>query len=613
MALTYRVRNGAPLSWAQVDENFRTLDTDKVSVRPGFDLSQENFTPTYKQALDTLPENLEFRLEQAEDNASQAAIDAAAANQKASIVVAPDEADKGPGAIPYDQSLGYPGWSLGAAVKAAGQGTQVLSALAASDGSSKVGFIQSGLGVVARTIQDRMRERISVKDFAGVVGDGIHDDTAGIQAAINDGRPLDFGGTENVYRITADLIPKNGGRYYGYGATIFQESIGEEAFACTALTDAKFHGLTLIGASPDPLITDGTNRAFELFAPKDVVIELCAMKNWGSAGVFLTGGGGAAYGPTNCKVLYNLIENCNDGIFFYVGGAGNEIIGNTIRRSGRTGIFIDDVSFSSGGTPVISTMLNVCKNIIESYGGFAEAAGITSGAIRRVNITENIIGPGNGAGVSLFAGGAEADPPTTTNALLVAFNQIYRPSKQAIVLVGVQYSQVVHNMCWEPCYGATGNNSAIELQAMTRAGTTVGSDKNIIESNTVVRGAGDVDNGVRLQANCSNNRVRLNIIEGATSKGVLDEGAGNKVSQNEGFKTENSGTASITTGTTFVDVTHGLDYTPAVQDITITLSSSLGSATYWLISGAPTATTFRIALNANPGATVNLAWSVRKN
>lgn len=168
-------------------------------------------------------------------------------------------------------------------------------------------------------------------------------------------------------------------------------------------------------------------------------------------------------------------------------------------------------------------------------------------------------------------------------------------------------------MCWEPCYGATGNNSAIELQAMTRAGTTVGSDKNIIESNTVVRGAGDVDNGVRLQANCSNNRVRLNIIEGATSKGVLDEGAGNKVSQNEGFKTENSGTASITTGTTFVDVTHGLDYTPAVQDITITLSSSLGSATYWLISGAPTATTFRIALNANPGATVNLAWSVRKN
>jgi hypothetical protein len=613
MTITYRVRNGAPLTWAQVDENFRTLDTEKVSARPGFDLSQENFTPTYKQTLDNLPNNLEFRLEQAEDNAAQAAIDAAAANQKASIVVAPDEADKGPGAIPYDQSLGYPGWSLGAAVKLAAQGSQVLSSLAESDGSAKVGFIQSGLGVVARNIQDRMRERVSVKDFDGVIGDGIHDDTVGIQAAINDGRPLDFGGTENVYRLTADLTPQNGGRYYGHGATIFQESIGEEAFACTSLTDAKFHGLTLIGASPDPLVTDGTNRAFELFAPKDVVIEQCTMKNWGSAGVFLTGGGGAAYGPTNCKVLNNLIENCNDGIFTYVGGVGNLISGNTIRRSGRTGIFIDDVSFSSGGTPVIATMLTVTGNIIENYGGFAEAAGITSGAMRRVNIIENIIGPGNGAGISLFAGGAEADAPTTTNCALVALNQIYRPSKQAVVLVGVQYSQVIHNLCWEANYGATGNNSAIELQAMTRAGTTVGSDKNIIESNTIVRVTGDVDNGIRLQANCSSNRVRLNIIEGSTSKGVLDEGTANKISQNEGFKTENSGTASITTGNTFVDVTHGLDYTPAVQDITITLNSSLGAATYWLISGAPSATNFRIALNANPGATVNMAWSVRKN
>lgn len=143
MALTYRVRNGAPLTWAQVDENFRTLDTEKVSVRPGYDLSQENFTPTYKQTLDNLPGNLEFRLEQAEDNASQAAIDAAAANQKASIVLAPDEADKGPGAIPYDSALAYPGWSLGAAVKLASSGGQFREELALPSGGGDVGFDRS--------------------------------------------------------------------------------------------------------------------------------------------------------------------------------------------------------------------------------------------------------------------------------------------------------------------------------------------------------------------------------------------------------------------------------------------------------------------------------------
>lgn len=167
MALTYRVRNGVPLTWAQVDENFRTLDTGKVSVRPGFDLSQENFTPTYKQTLDNLPENLEFRLEQAEDNASQAAIDAAAANQKASIVVAPDEADKGPGAIPYDAALDYPSWSAGAALKIAGQGGDVLVVLAASDGAGKIGFRE-------RTVADRLNDTANIKDYGAIADGGVH-------------------------------------------------------------------------------------------------------------------------------------------------------------------------------------------------------------------------------------------------------------------------------------------------------------------------------------------------------------------------------------------------------------------------------------------------------
>lgn len=166
MAITYRVRNGAPLSWTQVDENFRSLDEGKVSVQPGYGLSQENFTPTYKQALDNLPSNLEFRLEQAEDNASQASIDAAAANQKSSIVVAPDEADKGPGAIPFDASLDYPSWSVGAALKLAEQGGDVLGVLAASDGASKVGFRQ-------RTVADRLNDTANVKDY-GAIADGTY-------------------------------------------------------------------------------------------------------------------------------------------------------------------------------------------------------------------------------------------------------------------------------------------------------------------------------------------------------------------------------------------------------------------------------------------------------
>ena len=119
--------------------------------------------------------------------------------------------------------------------------------LAAPGGSDVVGFQQAGAGSVPRTSQDKMREWVSVKDF-GAEGDGVADDTAAIQDALNSGATkveLSAG----TYNTTAPIVIPSGISFVGEGQRLSKIKKNHAGDGVTLTNALAYNGLEIGGFS----------------------------------------------------------------------------------------------------------------------------------------------------------------------------------------------------------------------------------------------------------------------------------------------------------------------------------------------------------------------------
>ena len=249
-----------------------------------------------------------------------------------------------------------------------------------------VGYTPSGAGNVPTTVEAKLRESVSVKDF-GADPTGATDSTAAIQAAINSGAASVFV-PEGTYIINSALtLTVAGQQFVGASKTksiIKQTSVNTNGLYIQA--DNVYIGHLQV---KDIINTVGSGSEYHsiLWEHRDgVTVEHCKIDTSDDAGIR------AGYDPTlgkstNSRILFNDITNVANGSGIEIIGALDCLCeGNDVEGTNEHGIRI-----------VASSRVQCVNNRIEHFaeGGAGHGLYVAGGTAPAFTIAERNVVQGN--------------------------------------------------------------------------------------------------------------------------------------------------------------------------------------------------------------------------
>jgi hypothetical protein len=257
-------------------------------------------------------------------------------------------------------TTGY-AWTSGEVVTPAKLNQMVNSATVNNIQAADIAGIAATGSTAARTLPDRFADTINVKDF-GAVGNGVADDTAAIQAALNAADNKHVVVPAGEYKCTSRLTMPDGCVISGYGATLnFSQgnndarvSVSGTVNATVALSADAGRGATSLSvanatgiAGGDVLLVSSSalvpGGAFGISS--DTLGEFVKVRNVSGQTIHLDGALNDAYAVVNSASVKTINWKRNIGIYgLKIIGAGPSGANTSTNDRGISALYCKDLT-----------------------------------------------------------------------------------------------------------------------------------------------------------------------------------------------------------------------------------------------------------------------------
>jgi parallel beta-helix repeat protein len=451
-------------------------------------------------------------------------------------------------------------------------GNLALAALAASSGSSLVGFIQSGTGAVATTVQTKLRENVSVFDFmtAAQIADvqaetALVDVTTVVQAAITSlstsGGQLLF--PRGKYKISSTLNLVSNVKYVGQGNTTLQITVSEVGLQLpAAASNIEISGFIIGGTFARAISCNYGGTATKIRIYGNTISGATLAGAGYTSGIFMMN-------ATDCIV------------------EANKLSGNGL---GTTTAFHADISFYAPAAGTQNSRNKILNNQCSSGVGFNIQAFNLDHSEIAFNICKGALtgsGNNNGYGIVVYDVSSYTLSYSTTSFNVISNNVVTNTQGTGIYIASADNCIIANNIC---AYNGTVQTDAslpvggIAINGPYCSQTTVtgndvsssGKDGIVVCVTNYSTVAGNTvsasgQHGIQIRGACSGVTISGNTITSSTQRGIYD---------NVTAKTYLSISGNTVYGSTLAGIEIGGSTKSSIAN-----NVSSGNATYGILNG----------------------------